>query len=173
MEENDFLDWGFDKKENRELVSVNIFIILFFLTMGLYGTWWMYKAWRYFKEKEKLDIMPAMRAVFAIFFLYELFIKIQEQAHSRGYKESYSAGPLFIGYIVISFLAQLPEPLWVLSQLALLCLIAPFKAFNYILMNAEGIGFRESEGFNQRQIILLFFGAALWSVTIINFFVAN
>jgi len=168
MQENDFFDWGLGKKEEKELVSVNIFIILFFLTMGLYGTWWMYKTWRYFKEKDQLEIMPAMRAVFAIFFLYELFVRIQERAHSMGYQQKYHSGPLFVGFIISSFLTQLPEPMWVISQIAFLFLISPFTAFNYVLMREENLNFKQKDSFNQRQIILIFFGVTLWSVTIMG-----
>ena len=91
MNENEFLDWGFGEREEKELVSVNNFIILFFLTMGLYGAWWMYKAWRYFKKIDNSDIMPAMRTIFSIFYLYGLMQRIQEFAHSKGYNQSYSS----------------------------------------------------------------------------------
>ncbi len=168
MKENDIFDWGFGKKEEKELVSVNVFVILFFLTMGLYGTWWMYKTWRYLKEKDNLDIMPAMRAIFAIIFLYELLVRIQERAHSRGYQQKYYSGPLFIGFILLSFLTQLPAPMWVISQLAFLFLISPFTAFNYVLMREEGLNYKQKDSLSQRQIILAFFGAVLWSMAIME-----
>ena len=173
MQENDFLDWGFGKKEDGELVSVNNFIILFFLTMGLYGTWWMYKAWRYFKEKDNLDIMPPLRAIFDIFFLFGLFERIQTFAQEKGYTKSYSSGMLFIGFILLRFLTQLPEPMWVISQLAFICLVPPFRAFNFAMMQSEDTHFVEREGFSQRQLVLVVVGTMMWALVIFGLIVGE
>ena len=169
MEDQNLYDWGFGNQKEKEVVSLNNFIILFFLTMGLYGAWWMYKAWQYFKQKDNLDIMPAMRTIFSIFFLYELMERIQEFAHSKGYSETYSSGSLFIGFVILNLLPQLPGPMWVLSALAFLFLIPPFKAFNFALTKSDG--FMERENFNQRQIFLVFMGLMLWGTTIFELFV--
>jgi ABC-type Na+ efflux pump permease subunit len=168
MEDHDLLDSGFIDQEERELLSLNNFIILFFLTTGIYGIWWMYKTWRFFKEKDNLDIMPAMRAIFAIFFLFGLLERILTFAHSKGYEKNYSSSGLFIGFILFNFLAQLPDPMWVISLLSFIFLIPPFKAFNYALMQSEDVRFYEREGFNQRQIVLVVLGAFLWFLIIIG-----
>ena len=168
MEDNDLLDLGFGDQKERELLSVNNFIILFFLTMGLYGVWWMYKSWRYFREKENLDIMPAMRAIFAIFFLYGLFERIQDLALSRGYTKRYSSSALFVGFVALNLLAQLPDPMWVISTLAFLCLIPPFKAFNFAMTRSDDFRAFEKENFNQRQIMLVVIGTFLWFLVIIG-----
>jgi len=36
-----------------------MFIFLSIITLGLYSVWWIYKAWRFFQQKEMIDIMPA------------------------------------------------------------------------------------------------------------------
>ncbi|EXE34023.1 hypothetical protein J571_4043, partial [Acinetobacter baumannii 554515] len=58
--------------ENLKVISVNKFIFLSLISFGLYPIWWMFKAWRFFLIKDKLNIMPAARAIFSIFFLYSL-----------------------------------------------------------------------------------------------------
>jgi len=166
MEDHDLLDSGFIDQEEREILSLNNFIILFFLTTGIYGIWWMYKSWRFFKEKDNLDIMPAMRAIFAIFFLYGLFERIQFFAHSKGYAKSYSSSGLFVGFILLNFLAQLPDPMWVISLLAFVCLIPPFNALNFAMMQSEEFRVIERENFNQRQIVLVILGVMLWALII-------
>ncbi|MFW6711465.1 hypothetical protein ACODTS_06135, partial [Acinetobacter pittii] len=55
--------------ENLKIISVNKFIFLSLISFGLYPIWWMFKAWRFFLIKDKLNIMPAARAIFSIFFL--------------------------------------------------------------------------------------------------------
>ncbi|HHP6486771.1 TPA: hypothetical protein ACSE37_001147, partial [Acinetobacter baumannii] len=53
--------------ENLKVISVNKFIFLSLISFGLYPIWWMFKAWRFFLIKDKLNIMPAARAIFSIF----------------------------------------------------------------------------------------------------------
>ena len=55
--------------EPQYVISQSKFVVLSFLTLGLYGVWWMFKSWKFFKEYEKEDIMPAARAIFSIIFL--------------------------------------------------------------------------------------------------------
>ncbi|MFX8512392.1 hypothetical protein ABTM04_21180, partial [Acinetobacter baumannii] len=62
--------------ENLKVISLNKFIVLSIISFGLYQIWWVFKAWRFFLIKDKLNIMPAARAVFSIFFLYSLFNRI-------------------------------------------------------------------------------------------------
>jgi len=168
MEEHNLLDSGFIEGEEREIISTNNFVILFFVTFGIYGIWWMYKSWRFFQEKDNLDIMPAMRAIFAIFFLYGLFERIQAFAHSKGYTNSYNSVVLFVGFILLNLLARLPDPMWVISILAFVCLIPPFNALNFAMINAEEIRARERDGFNQRQLVLVILGLFMWFLVVIG-----
>ncbi len=77
--------------EEQHCISLNKFIILSIASFGLYEIWWMYKAWRFYQQKEQSNIMPAARAIFTIFFLHSLFKKTFEFAKEKGYKESYSS----------------------------------------------------------------------------------
>ncbi len=57
------------------IISLKRFIFLSIISLGLYELWWIFKAWRFFAIKDHLNIMPAARAIFSIFFLYSLFKK--------------------------------------------------------------------------------------------------
>ena len=173
MRDQDLLDSGFIDQEEKEILSTNNFIVLFFLTSGIYGIWWMYKSWRFFQQKDNLDIMPAMRAIFAIFFLFGLFERIQEFAQEKGYTKTYSSGLLFIGFIAFNLFAQLPDPMWVISVLGFICLIQPFEAFNYAMMQSEDIRVVEKEGFNERQIVLVILGSIMWIILILGLIVGE
>lgn len=56
-----------------EIVTLQKFVILSVISSGIYPIWWMSKTWKFFKEKDNLDVMPVPRAIFAIFFLNGLF----------------------------------------------------------------------------------------------------
>ncbi|MDI9862642.1 hypothetical protein [Flectobacillus roseus] len=77
--------------DEQKIISLNKFIFLSIISFGAYEIWWIYKAWKFYQQKENLDIMPAARALFSIFFLNRLFNKILDFAKERGYKENYSS----------------------------------------------------------------------------------
>ena len=37
-----------DEIEPQYIISANKFVVLSFITFGLYTVWWFYKAWRFF-----------------------------------------------------------------------------------------------------------------------------
>ena len=55
--------------EEQKLISLNKFITLSIISFGTYPIWWIYKAWRFYQQKEKLDIRPRARAFFSIFLI--------------------------------------------------------------------------------------------------------
>lgn len=143
-------------------ISVNKFILLSILTFGLYEMWWVYKAWRFFKEKDKLDIMPAMRTIFSIFFLYSLFSRILDYSNEKGYTNSYSPGFLFIALLITNALSYLPDPFFLLSFLSVFVFLSPFNALNFAKETSAEFVTVEQDGFNTRQIVLIVIGVIFW-----------
>ena len=178
--ENQILDIDFNEengngKEIIKLLSPTKFIILSILSLGLYEIWWMYKSWKFFKEKDVLDIMPVARAIFTLLFTYQLFEKIQDFAKSNGYASSYSSGLLFVFFVILNILGRLPEPFWLISLLSVVCIIPSLNAFNYAVLHSEEYHGIEREGFNSKQIIILHWYCSwlLLIITIINIIIIN
>ena len=167
MEANQIL-YSDDRKETVELININKFTLLYMLSLGLYGIWWMYKIWKFFKEKNRLDIMPAARAIFAIFFAYELFERILKYAKKLGYSKGYSSMGLFALFIILNFMGRLPDPYWLVSFLALFGLIPPLNAFNYAVEKSEEYNGVYKEGLNARQMILVVIGGLFWVLMIMG-----
>ena len=157
--------------EEQKIINLNKFIILCITSFGLYPIWWIYKAWRFYQKKENLDIVPAARAIFSIFFLTSLFNKILSFAKEKGYGENFSSIGLFIGFFIGNFLAKLPDPFWMISILSFVFLIPPFKALNYAKQNSNEFVVTEQTSFSGRQIGLIvvgiiFLGLVLLGLTI-------
>lgn len=150
--------------EEQKIININKFTILCIASFGLYQIWWIYKGWRFFKQKESLDIMPAARAIFSLFFLILLFNKILSFAKEKGYVENYSSTGLFIGFFICNLLSRLPDPIWLISLLSFLLLIPPFKALNYAKQNSNEFEVTEQTSFNGRQIGLIIIGLILWGL---------
>lgn len=154
--------------ETQYLISINKFVILAILSMGLYTFWWSYKEWRFFKEKENTNILPAVRALFGIVFLISLFTKILAYAKENNYQKSYSSVFLFLGYISVSFLAYLPDPFWLLAFAYFLFFIPAFSAINFAKRNDETIIVVEQEKYNVRQVVLLIVGGVWWTFILLG-----
>ena len=159
-----------DQKE-FELLSTQKFIILSILSLGLYEVWWIFKSWRFFRDKDNLDIMPAARAIFAIFFLNSLFENIQDFSKSKGYSKTFSSVGCFIGYIGLTFVSKLPDPYWMVSFLSMLFLIPALESLNYGIKNSGDYRIIENGNYNNRQIGILVIGSILWMFILIGFFI--
>jgi len=155
--------------ENLKVISLNKFIFLSFISFGLYQIWWMFKTWRFFLIKDKLNIMPAARAIFSIFFLYSLFNRIKTYSKEQEYPHDFSSGWMYLGYLITSLLVRLPDPYWLISLCSIIFLIPAFKALNYAQKQIETT--IEQEKFNTPQIILIIIGSIMWLLIFISFFI--
>jgi hypothetical protein len=148
--------------EEQKIISLNKFIFLSIISFGAYGLWWIYKAWSFHKQKNKIDIWPASRAILSFFFLESLFRKILSFSKEKGYSKNYSSTLLFIGYFVANFLSYLPDPFWLISIFSFLFLIPPFEALNYAKQNSNDFITTEQNSFSERQIWLIVGGIIFW-----------
>jgi hypothetical protein len=160
-----------DINENGPLKTVNTvslgkFIFLFIATMGMYGFWWSYKTWRFFKERSNSDINPIARALFAIFFHYDLITRVQYFAEEKEYDKNYSPGLLTFGFIASNFLSYLSFPLNFLSMTSFVFLIPPFQAWNYALEQADDVKVVYQNGITGRHVLAVALGILFWILTI-------
>lgn len=166
MEEEEFLEKTV--LEEKAIISTNKFILLNLLTFNLYAIWWVYTSWRFFKEREDLEIYPVARALFSIFFLYELFNKIKYFAKSNGHEKEYSSGLLLLGILSIVIISYFPGPISFLSICSSMFYIKPFEALNYGIEASGHYHVAEQRGFDTAQIIMLVIGFLLWGGLIIS-----
>ena len=60
-------------------------ILLSIASLGLYEAYWLYKNWRYLKERDGLNISPFCRGVIGIFFCHSLLRRIHEDEEAGLY----------------------------------------------------------------------------------------
>jgi hypothetical protein len=176
MESNQILDLNITDESNSkieiEIIDATKVFILSVASFGLYEIWWMYKSWRFFKEKDGLDILPAARAIFSIFFLYSLFQNIKHYAQSLGYQKSYSSLLLFVAHLVLSLASQLPAPFWLISVIPSALILPPANALNFAIANSEQYKVTTVSGFNGRQVAVLVIGGIFWMLVLAGLFLA-
>lgn len=163
--ENEEIQAG-NRMEEEFIISENRFMFLCFISFGLYQIWWIYKSWRFFKVKENLDILPAARAIFSIFFLHGLFTRILNYASSKGYTATYSITGNYLGYILFNLLSRLPDPFWLIALLNFSFLLPAFRALNFAKLNSSEFKTTELAELTSNQIVLVFFGVIFWILII-------
>jgi hypothetical protein len=171
--EDDILDSNSIEQETsvepQQIISTGKFVILSLLSFGLYAIWWMYKAWRFFKQKDQLDIMPAARAIFSIFFVYALFNEIMWFAKKKEYTLNYNAGWLASGFIILNLLSRVLNSFRLISLFSFIFLIPAFNALNFAKEKSTEFTVTQQQSFNQKQIVLMLIGLLLWILVILTF----
>jgi hypothetical protein len=152
------------------IISLNKFIFLSLISLGTYSLWWIYKPWKFFKQKEELDILPVLRALFSIFYLYTLLEKILINAREKGYQNSYSSSILYVFFFIFNFSGRLPDPFWIISIFMFMFLIPPFNALNYLKQNSMEVRTIKQDSFNARQIVLIIVGGICNALILVGLF---
>jgi len=115
-------------------ISTARLIFMSVISLGVFISYWVYKNWRYIKERDGLDIMPFWRGWFTIFHFYSLLKYIKEDTKvSHPERPDYSSGWLTCGFVLFTLCGnQILIPL-MLSFLFIL------PAHNYISkINSSG-----------------------------------
>lgn len=112
-------------------VSVVKLVVLSFCTLGAYQIYWFYKNWKIIKEQEQVHMMPFWRAIFSIFFCYDLFEKIAKTAINVGLG-NLPAASLSSAWIIFQLMLILYKPNFLLSIGNVFFLIHVQKTVNQI-----------------------------------------
>jgi hypothetical protein len=83
-------------------------IVMLFVTFTLYELVWFYKNWALVRERGE-PVMPLMRAIFAVFFCYDLFSRVRSHGHPAA--AHLPAGLLATGWIVFTVAGNLLDRL--------------------------------------------------------------
>jgi hypothetical protein len=109
-------------------VSIAKLTVLSLCTLGLYELYWFYKNWQFVRARERSNIVPVLRAFFAVFFCYACFARIRDHGKKVGIQPPLSAGACATGWILTTIMWRLPDPYWLVSMAAFLFLL-PAQAY--------------------------------------------
>ena len=154
--------------EPQYIISLTKFVILGIFSFGWYPIWWSYKAWRFFNQKDKLKINPAL--ITGILFLYPLFKYITYFANTKGIKANYLASLLCLCYILSAFLARFAEEFWFLSFFDFLFFIPAFLALNQAKQYSKEFVVEKQLGFSKGQKFILVIGSLCLLMIIMSLF---
>lgn len=66
------------------VVSTTKFVVLSIFLGGLYWVYWYYRQWKGWRQVSGVPVMAWLRALFAVFFIYSLFLKINDSLLQSG-----------------------------------------------------------------------------------------
>jgi hypothetical protein len=88
-------------------ISVTRLILMSIVSFGCYEAYWIYRNWRYLKERDNLTISPFWRGVFGVFFCHSLLRRIHEDKEARSLQlPSFSASGLATGWVVLMIISN-------------------------------------------------------------------
>jgi hypothetical protein len=155
-------------------IPVPRLILLSIASCGLYEAYWIYKNWRYIKERDGLDIRPFWRGVFGIFFCHSLLRRIHEDKEARAVAEpAFSPNALATGFVVLVILANLigRAPSAIASIIAFvmpsyLCLMPVQNYVNSVSQKrSPNSGYY---GWSAGHIVCLVLGLIVWALTVLT-----
>lgn len=153
----------------QKIISTHKFITLNIFSFGFYQLCWMFQAWRFFLQKDHLDIKIAARTGFAIFYLYPLFLKIHNYRFQKHKK--YDTRSLIM-YLAIVLTCILPQTLFYISIFGFVFLIPAFKQLNEAKKNDPSILTVELTHFSAGHKTIIVIGSILWVLILFSIFLA-
>lgn len=151
-------------------------IALSIVTLSLYESYWVYRNWRYIKERDNLQIRPFWRGIFGVFFCHGLLRRIHGDTDARAVLvPAFNPGSLATGWVILivlaSALSRAPLPaLTILSAFvpSFLCL-APVQ--NYVNEVTKKRNPNEPYyGWSAGHIVCLVWGIIIWCLLLIGIF---
>ncbi len=158
-------------------IPLSRLIFMSIISFGFYEAYWIYKNWRYLKERDNLQIQPFWRGIFGIFYCHSILKSIYNDRIANNYeKAKFSAGGLALGWIILRLLGN------ALGRAAdiganLLGLIISFPTFlffvpvqNYInRVNSIKQPKPEYNSWSSGHILCLVIGLIIWLIYLIGF----
>jgi len=104
-------------------VSVPKLAVLSLCSLGVYEIYWFYKNWQLIRARERSNIYPFPRAVFAVLFCYQCFARMRDYGTELEIAPPLAAGALAAGWIITTIAYKLPDPYSLVSLLSVVFLL--------------------------------------------------
>jgi hypothetical protein len=86
-------------------------------TLGVYQAYWMYRNWKYLRQRRKINAHSVRRSDYPFFFIYPLFREIRAVGTMISSEPMVAPEILFVLWIVLTLLTNLPDPYYLLGNL--------------------------------------------------------
>jgi hypothetical protein len=158
-------------------IPISRLILLSIATFGIYETYWIYKNWRYIKERDGLNIKPFWRGYFGIFFCHSLLRRIYGDKEARTVAvPTFTPTALATVWVILAILISIVYSqiqLLNIATIILLQFIPTFLCFVPVQNYTNSITVKHSleqrfYGWSSGHIVCLVYGIITWAMTFIS-----
>jgi amino acid permease len=149
-------------------------IIMSIVSMGIYEAYWIYKNWRYIKERSGMNITPFWRGVFGVFFCHSLLRKIHEDQEARSIQApTFSPVMLATVWVILVILANIVSRADSITVTIIAAFIPSFLCLvpvqNYIndVTKKRNPG-QNFYGWSSGHVVCLVIGIILWFFSLVG-----
>ena len=163
------------------VVSPKKYLVLFFITVGLYPVYWFYKNWSLHREKTGNKMWPVMRGIFSIFFTHSLFRLVDSRLKEKQLNHEWDPQSLATIYVLFAVAGnildrlsykEIGSPVTDLLSLGILPVIGwtLYKAQNVINIVCEDPSGASNSQFTWANIIWIVLGVIFWALILLGLY---
>lgn len=161
------------------VVSTTKFLVLFFMTLGMYQLYWFYRHWTHYRRCHGGKMWPVARAIFAVFFTHALAREIDASLARAELRHRWSPATLATGFVIFSILSTVCDRLSArdigspyTDVIGLLCLL-PLAGFLLPIQRAANLACHRphgesNQGFTWANWLWIGLGALLWLLVLVG-----
>jgi hypothetical protein len=155
-------------------ISVARLILLSIVSFSLYEAYWIYRNWRYVKERDNLTIRPFWRGVFGVFYCHSLLRRIHEDNEARSVQvPSFSPSGLATGWVVLMISSNALSRAPGIAPSIVAALIPSFLCLVPVQNYVNSVTERRSPGqpcyrWSSGHIVCLVIGIIIWALLLIG-----
>jgi hypothetical protein len=155
------------------VVSKRKLAILFIATSGAYTVYWLYRNWHRYRLATATKVMPIIRALMGVWFVYSLFRKVDRRIYAMGHRYRWYPRCLALAFILFSALQS--SQVWLIDlrlSLAILialmalqvsCLMRMQEAVNYL---ADDVSARQNSTLTSMNWFWIVLGLCWWALCV-------
>jgi hypothetical protein len=149
-------------------------ILLSIVSLSLYEAYWIYRNWRYIKERDGLRIQPFWRGFFGIFYCHGLLRRIHDDKEAQAVEmPHFSPAWLATGWVILIIIANVvsrapPIAASMISAFipSFLCLV-PVQNYINSVTEKRNPG-QAYYGWSWGHILCLVFGLLIWGLLLLG-----
>jgi hypothetical protein len=172
---------SFKKDSKFFYIPVIRLVYMSIVSLGLYEAYWIYKNWKYFKERYNLRIHPFWRGVFGVFTCHSLMKAIRNDNEVNTIRKArFSAPVLATGWVIFTVLGNILASAddFIVSILGFIIAIPSFLFFlpvqNYInSVNGSILPRPKYDKWSAGHFVCLIIGIIAWGGLIYYVYIAK
>ena len=157
-------------------ISITRLVLMSIVSFSLFEAYWIYKNWRFVKERDNLSIRPFWRGFFGVFYCHSLLRRIHADTEARSLQTPlFSPGGLATGWVILIIVANIVSRLPSIEASIVAAFIPSFLCLMPVQKYINAVTERRNPRQRQHEwssghVVCLVFGIIVWALLLIGLF---